>query len=219
MYSAIGLGELLQVRTFLPSGEINPLAKKEKGTSNLVISDNRLVQQEDATWQPRSILAVLDGLSSIRWAFILLNIGDEHSVNSFFDWFVRLARSRPAKTDQLCQFWTSTSWRLAMEMRTGKSFAESIGPIMRDYDSFTECMSRDPIYVKKDPKLKPPTGTPTVNPPADGGKAAGKKGGKKGSRPTPYDRYNRNPNYNQYQQDQSWKSSTWNDHSYKRDTW
>ena len=98
-------------------------------------------------------------------------------------------------------------------------FAESIGPIMRDYDSFTECMSRDPIYVKKDPKLKPPTGTPTVNPPADGGKAAGKKGGKKGSRPTPYDRYNRNPNYNQYQQDQSWKSSTWNDHSYKRDTW
>lgn len=35
MYSAIGLGELLQVRTFL----------QEKGTSNLVISDNRLVQQ------------------------------------------------------------------------------------------------------------------------------------------------------------------------------
>ena len=219
MYSAIGLGELLQVRTLLPSGEINPLAKKEKGTSNLVISDNRLVQQEDATWQPRSLLAVLDGLSSIRWAFILLNIGDEHSVNSFFDWFVRLARSRPAKTDQLCQFWTSTSCKVAMEMRTGKSFAESIGPIMRDYDSFTECMSRDPIYVKKDPKLKPPTGTPTGNPPADGGKASGKKGGKKGSRPTPYDRYNRNPNYNQYQQDQSWKSSTWNDHSYKRDTW
>ena len=126
MYSAIGLGELLQVRTFLPSGEINPLAKKDKVTSNLVISDNRVVQQEDATWQPRSLLAVLDGLSSLRWAFILLNIGDEHSVNSFFDWFVRLARSRPNKTDQLCQFWTATSWRLAMDMRTGKFFDESI---------------------------------------------------------------------------------------------
>lgn len=219
MYSAIGLGELLQVRTFLPSGEINPLAKKDKGTSNLVISDNRLVQQEDAAWQPRSILAVLDGLSSLRWAFILINIGDEHSVNSFFDWFVRLARSRPNKTDQLCQFWTATSWRLAMDMRTGKSFAESIGPIMRDYDSFTECMSREPIYIKKDPKSKQPTPPGNGSQQIDGGKASGKKGGKKGSRPTPYERYGRNQNYNQYQSDSSWKGSTWNDQSYKRDTW
>lgn len=90
-------------------------------------------------------------------------------------------------------------------MRTGKSFAESIGPIMRDYDSFTECMSREPIYIKKDPKLKQLTPPGNGSQQTDGGKASGKKG----SRPTPYERYGRNQNYHQYQSEGSWKGSTW----------
>lgn len=106
-----------------------------------------------------------------------------------------------------------------MEMRTGKSFEESVGPIMRDYDSFTECMSRDPIYIKKDPKLKqPPTPAANIQQP-EGGKASGKKGGKKGSRPNPYERPTRTQYYNQHQSDNSWRSSSWNDYPYKRDTW
>eukprot|EP00434_Breviolum_minutum_P030696 symbB.v1.2.027146.t1/scaffold2766.1/size72856/3 len=77
LYTPVKLGELLELRTFLPSGEINPLSKKERSGSTLVISDNKLVQQEETSWQPRSVLAILDGLASIKWAFILVGLGDE----------------------------------------------------------------------------------------------------------------------------------------------
>ena len=38
---------------------------------------------------------------------------------------MRLVRSRPRKTDQMAQFWMSTSWKLALDMRSGKTFQES----------------------------------------------------------------------------------------------
>ena len=90
---------------------------------------------EDSPWQPRSVLSILDGLSSIRWAYILLGMGPEPSIHLFFDWLVKLVRSRPQKTDQLGQFWTTTSWKLAMELRGGKAWDEAVQPIMRDYDT------------------------------------------------------------------------------------
>ena len=89
LYTPVKLGELLELRTFLPSGEINPLSKKERSGSTLVISDNKLVQQEETSWQPRSVLAILDGLASIKWAFILVGLGDEVDVMAFFDWLHR----------------------------------------------------------------------------------------------------------------------------------
>ena len=88
LYTPVKLGELLELRTFLPSGEINPLSKKERSGSTLVISDNKLVQQEETSWQTRSVLAILDGLASIKWAFILVGLGDEVDVVAFFDWLV-----------------------------------------------------------------------------------------------------------------------------------
>ena len=208
LYTPIQLGELLQLRTFLPSGEINPLSKKERTGSTLVISDNKLFQQDEITWQPRSVLAILDGLSSIKWAFILVGLGDEVDIVAFFDWLFRLARSRPQKMDQMAQFWTATSWRLAMELRTGKPFKECIGPIMRDYDSFVECMNRDPVYVKKDIKK-------TTPPPAD---VVGKASGKKGQRRQysgPYDKTSL-PNTTS---DTSWRSGSWNNQYHKKEPW
>ena len=208
LYTPIQLGELLQLRTFLPSGEINPLSKKERTGSTLVISDNKLFQQDEVTWQPRSVLAILDGLSSIKWAFILIGLGDEVDIVAFFDWLFRLARSRPPKMDQMAQFWTATSWRLAMKLRTGKPFKECIGPIMRDYDSFVECMNRDPVYVKKDIKK-------TTSPPADvGGKAVGKKGQRR-QHSGPYDRATRSNTT----LDNSWRSSSWNSQYHKKESW
>jgi len=207
LYTPVKLGELLELRTFLPSGEINPLSKKERSGSTLVISDNKLVQQEETSWQPRSVLAILDGLASIKWAFILVGLGDEVDVVAFFDWLVRLARSRPQKMDQMAQFWTSTSWKLAMEMRTGKPFKECIAPIMRDYDSFVECMNREPVYTKKDPKK-------TVREQEYGGKAGGKKG-RNNPKSNPYERP---PRTSSYGSDGSWKSSSWSGAN-KKEQW
>ena len=140
-YTPVQLGEIISVRTFQANGEPNPLAKKERSVTKLTLTGEQLVATPEEPWQPRSVLAILDGLSSIRWCYILCKIGSEQSIHTFFDWLVRLVRSRPAKTDQMAQFWMSTSWKLALDLRAGKTFIESTATIMKDYDSFSECMS------------------------------------------------------------------------------
>ena len=144
LFTPVGLGEILQKRTFQASGEPNPLNRREKPATTFTVSNEQLVAMEDTPWQPRSMLSILDGLASLRWAYILIGMGPEPSVRLFFDWLVKLVRSRPQKTDQLGQFWTTTSWKLAMELRGGKAWDEAVQPIMRDYDTFTECMNREP---------------------------------------------------------------------------
>ena len=158
-YTPVQLGEIITVRTFQANGEPNPLAKKERSVTKLSLTGEQLVATPEEPWQPRSVLAILDGLSSIRWCFILCKLGSERSVHAFFDWLVRLVRSRPSKTDQLAQFWMSTSWRLALDMRSGKTFAESTAVLMKDYDSFAECMSREPVQTKKVQPAAPPPRT------------------------------------------------------------
>lgn len=144
-YTPIGLGELIQCRTFQANGEPNPLNKREQKATTLSIQNEKLVANSDEPWTPRSILSILDGLNSVRWAHILIQMGSERSVHAFYDWLVRLARSRPLKTDQFGQFYITTSWKLALEMRSGRSFEEVTSILMKDFDAFSECMSRDPV--------------------------------------------------------------------------
>lgn len=198
LFTPVGLGEILSKRTFQASGEPNPLSRKEKPSTTFTVANEQLVALEDTPWQPRSVLSILDGLASIRWAYILVGMGPENSVHMFFDWLVKLVRSRPNKTDQVGQFCQTISWKLAMELRGGKAWDEAIQPIMRDYDTFTECMNREPAnIVKKQPPPKPPAG--------DGyGKAKGKT--KTKDRWTPYPRRDRN------------QQQTWNDHNSQRNS-
>lgn len=133
-HTPLALGELLQQRTFQANGEPNPLSKRDRTSTMLT---------------PRSVLSILDGLAAVRWAYVLIKIGSEQSIHAFYDWLVRLARSRPQKTDQFGQFYTTTSWKLVLEMRSGKTFEEVTAILMRDYDSFSECVSRDPLQTQK----------------------------------------------------------------------
>lgn len=59
------------------------------------------------------------------------------------------AAVRVEKTDQLNQFYTTVSWKLALEMRSGKTFEEVAAVQMKDFDSFSECMSREPLQKSK----------------------------------------------------------------------
>ncbi len=126
LFTPVQLGEILQKRTFQASGEPNVLAKKESKSTTFTVSNDQLVASEEQVWQPRSLLAILDGLSSIRWAYILLQVGPEKSVHSFFDWAIKLARSRPQKPDQLNQWWVTVSWKLALELRGGKTWESNL---------------------------------------------------------------------------------------------
>ena len=67
---------------------------------------------DDKGWTPRSILAIMDGVNSIRWAFILLEIGEESVVHSFRDWYFMKVRPRPNKLEQLRVFWDAAGWKI-----------------------------------------------------------------------------------------------------------
>ena len=121
------------------------------GSSSTAAEDKVPKTMPDTPWEPRSLLAILDGLSSVKWAFILAAIAPERAVVQFFDWMVKLCRSRPNKTDQLGQFYRSTSWRLATAMRSGSTFEEATAVIMKDFDSFSECMGREPVQKATKP--------------------------------------------------------------------
>lgn len=84
-----------------------------------------------------------------------------------------------------------------MDLRGGKNFEESAKVLMRDYDAFTECMSREPA-VKKDPN-KVKTQQVYDNPGKGDGKSKTKD---KGKRYQPY--YD-----NRQREDRSWKSQSW----------
>ena len=57
--------------------------------------EGELVQQDETPWEPRSLPALLDGLTSVKWAFFLLQLGGEIDVEEFFAWMVQRFRSRP----------------------------------------------------------------------------------------------------------------------------
>ena len=216
LFTPVGLGEIISSRTFLPTGEPNPLAKKDRSTGKLRLAEDGLETLPETPWEPRSLMAILDGLQSIRWAYILTAMAPEQVITQFFDWMVKLCRSRPSKTDQLSQFWHSTSWKIAIAMRSGSTFEEAVATVMRDYDSFSECMGRESTL--KQPK------TP-AKPVADSHKGSGKTNTKSNkTRPSSWSRSPRaswsqnqqdrqqSPRHSQpYEDKSSWGKRDWSD--------
>ena len=78
-YTAVGLGEILQRRTFTAAMEVNPLAvrrHKEKGQAIRIV-DGALVHDREDPWNPRGILGVIDGIEAVRWAWTLTGVATE----------------------------------------------------------------------------------------------------------------------------------------------
>ena len=149
MYTPVALGEILSRRSFTATGDINPLAKNPKRQGVLAIDGDQLVQEDERQWSPRSILAIMDGIQSVMWAFILLEVGEEDSLHTFGKWCIAKVRSRPNKLENFKQWWDAASWKIAMKMRAGNTFTEAAAEVMADLDLFNEHMSRE--IVNKDP--------------------------------------------------------------------
>ena len=218
-YTPIGLGELVQKRSFTAAGDVNPLAKSSKKTAPFSLDEeHQLVQAEDPERSPKSQLAIIDGINSIRWALILVQWGEEYHVHNYANWMVQRARSRPSKVEQFITYWTSASWSLTMALRNGQTFAEASGAVMADLDKFTDHMAKEPVT----PRVK-------INP-GDDAKGKGKYNRNKGFKgngksPIRFQPYNKSDRW-QSDQGPSWQqSSNWNRSnyasrsSYSQDAW
>ena len=153
LYPPVQLGEIVQRRSFTAGGDINPLARSpKKGTTLELTDDNTIITSDEVTWSPRSLLAIMDGFDSIRWAMVLVKWGEEKPIHELFDWLNQRARSRPNKTEQLASFWQSVSWTIAMMLRNGQTFREITTTITKDLDKFNDYMARESTV-----KIKPNT--------------------------------------------------------------
>jgi hypothetical protein len=150
LYRPIHLGEILQVRTFTAAREINPLAAKEKPAARLKIQDDALVQQEpEPHWEPRSLLTIIDGAVAIKWALILVEYGEEEEIETFIDWYVTKARSKPQRIEQLKALWDTAAWTIAMKMRAGETWGAASRAVMLDNETVQEVMAERPTKQTK----------------------------------------------------------------------
>ena len=120
-YSPVGLGEILQKRSFTSLDQVNGLSKNsDKNRPLIVRPDGQLVQSEDNTWDPRSLLAIIDGVQAIGWAMIFVQWADEEDINTYIEWFTRICRKNAKMLGQVKEYWDHSSWTLALAMRADR---------------------------------------------------------------------------------------------------
>ena len=203
-YTPIGLGEIVQRRSFTAAGEVNPLAKSVKKTTALSLDDDhQIIQSDDPEWSPKSMLAIIDGITAVKWAMTLVQWGEERDIADYAAWMIQRVRSRPSKTEQFLNYWTAASWSLVMTMRNGSTFAEASAGVMADLDKFTDHMAKEPAPVKVRPGAHDDSKGKGKQGPGRNKGAKGEKG--KSYRPSPYGKFRGNQDYGT-----SWyQSSNW----------
>ncbi|CAE7364819.1 Dnmt3b [Symbiodinium sp. CCMP2592] len=154
-YSPIQLGEILQRRSFQSNGEVNPLAKRSRST-RLSVEDGVLLEEPHAEedWVPRGSLSTMDGLNSIRWCYVLCELGPELEIHEYFDSMVRKSRLRNNQVQRFKAYFEQASWRLCARLRANHTWKEAAQEIMSDVAAFQEAMLKEEPAVPSPNKRK-----------------------------------------------------------------
>ena len=167
LYSPVKLGEVISVRHFTPSGQVNPWNRSETDRiEKLTFENGQFVRQPKATPEPQRLLTVIDAFESIKWAMIFARWGKEPDVVRFCEFFINMVRDNPNKIPQVREYYKKCSWDLAMHMRSEHTFESGVDRILQSPDKH-DALAR----------WLPPDGP---------GKGKGKKGQGKGRETHPY---------------------------------
>ena len=79
-YTPLLLGEILSARTWTSADELNKLAAG--GREIQVVAGNIVAAEEKKAWEPRGVMAFLDGLEAVRLAWILTGLGEEGAAHA-----------------------------------------------------------------------------------------------------------------------------------------
>ena len=96
-FTPLPLGELIAKRSFDAANFVNGLSKRKQSKELVVDLDkDRLVAEDTGdTWEPRSMLLVIDALQALRWAYTVLGYGHELHIQEIFELLILRARQRP----------------------------------------------------------------------------------------------------------------------------
>ncbi|CAE6943486.1 unnamed protein product [Symbiodinium sp. CCMP2592] len=156
LYCPVGLGEVLQRRSFQSNGEVNPLAKRAR-SSKLSVEDGVLKEEAVAEdeWVPRGYMSVMDGLNSIRWLYVLCEIGSETAVHAYFDSMIKRSRTRNVQVEQFKAYFEKASWRLCAMLRANKTWKEASEEILNDVTAFQEALMKEPTVPSPNKRKLP----------------------------------------------------------------
>ena len=151
-YQAVGLGEIIANRTFTATGAVNSAAKRDKSDKTLVLDTehNTLVRQEQKYWDPQSMMMILDSLDAIRWAWILIQISAQETIDNYIERFIQLTRKNPQRLPNVKEAWDTFSWTIAMRMRNNITFKQATEEILQDPVTIADILSQ-PIRKKTKP--------------------------------------------------------------------
>ena len=150
VFTPVLLGEIMTTRAYTSTGQINIMAQKKPDRQEMSLEDGQWVAQEPKPWDPSDLMAVLDGLESIRWAWILFDMGNECDINDYMEWFIRLAKDRKDRLHQVKALWLAANWRFITEMRQGSTFLNAVQSVRAD----TEWVQDRLNQARKGPKGK-----------------------------------------------------------------
>ena len=143
-YTALPIGAILQARRFSSSGELNPLSRRRSETRVRVTAEGEFqTEQAEDCWDPRSMLSVMDGMRSIQWLWILIQLGDEVDILHFFSTLEKKLRGVPNKLPQFKVYYETVAWRLAQAMRANTSFQQASREILSDTILWQETIAKD----------------------------------------------------------------------------
>ena len=140
---------------------MNNNAKKDRADKTLTIGEhNTLIQQEQKDWDPQSMMMILDSLEAIRWAWILIQISSQDTIDTYINRFVQLTRKNPQRLPNVKEAWDTFSWNIALEMRNNKTFKQATEEILQDPVTLADILSQP---LKKKSKGDPTKPTPRLS--------------------------------------------------------
>lgn len=148
MYSPLQLHEILEARHFSSTGELNQLSSqfKNKQTAHRLTVDHDMhpvIIEEESTWSPKGILALIDAMDAIFHCWTLIGIDHEMDIHRYTQWWVQQFRARPNKLEQLKAYWLEASWRVALQMRQGIDFASATRQVMDDNSALQAALTKE----------------------------------------------------------------------------
>ena len=101
-YTPLMLGEILAASTWTSADELNKLAaggREASGGALHVVAGAVVATEVKKAWEPRGVMAFIDGLEAVRLAWILTGLGEEEDVDAYIAWWDKKARARAVNMD------------------------------------------------------------------------------------------------------------------------
>ena len=136
LFTPLGLGEILRVRAYTTSGQVNHLATKQRDAAfSLATGKDGAAELSlrSQSWSPSSQWAIPDGLEAVKWAIVFAGHTDcDEVADNWVERFRCMVRLRGDRLDFVKAVYDASSWRLALDMRSGFSFEAATKAISRD---------------------------------------------------------------------------------------